>query len=712
MGSVVDATYAVVSAMLSVPPVSTDPTSPLYQAWSTMRNLANVAFVIAFLIVIYSQITGAGVSNYGVKKLLPRIIAAAILVNVSYWLCAILVDVSNLFGASIKNLFDGLITGKMVPNSNWWDNSTAVGVTWTAGIAAGLAIGTSAIFGTLAVLLPMLIAAVFAALTVVLVLTARQALIILFIVVSPLAFIAFLLPNTQKLYKKWQSAFVAMLVMFPAIAALFGASKLASVIVMQSSNNTVVQIMGAGISIVPLILSPIIMKMSTGSLGMVAGLINKGTRKASTAIQKPVKEFADTRAKLNRANRVLNAEQHGTGWRSLAYRRNQRERARKDRLATAETDTEEVYSRSAQGQQLGAARVNSASRSKTATTNINAFAEETRSDHDKEAEDRANDRLKIAQDETKAFTEAGKQIGDRIALELAAQHAKQAEAMNKQELAEVLADRTILTGQEAADAMELRQSSLDTKVAEGAAASAKRVEDQQFNELVSGDSARSEAIATAMGGVDRFGATRAKAVGHEALVRSANEAIASYQSGMSGDSNDELRNKMENAASMEERAAAAGMVAKNGGSGDVIKAFDDLGRMMAQATTPEERSIVSTLQKEFMGSVGSKLPLSMRGQTKGEMTNGKFSGSMNDEVLQSLESGRYSGANLASASKSELEAIVAAISSVKPYQRTKSQIDQLNILKDSMTKYENIADSRGHGLSNEIKQRFEMIHNL
>src|SRR5680860_295958 len=56
-------------------------------AWGSMRSIANVAFVIAFLIIIFSQITSVGITNYGIKKLLPRIIIAAILVNLSFIIC-------------------------------------------------------------------------------------------------------------------------------------------------------------------------------------------------------------------------------------------------------------------------------------------------------------------------------------------------------------------------------------------------------------------------------------------------------------------------------------------------------------------------------------------------------------------------------------------------------------------------------------------------
>ncbi|RZM21168.1 MAG: hypothetical protein EOO88_34090, partial [Pedobacter sp.] len=105
MANIADKAYdLVLKELLAVQPLNvTAPTSdPLYQAWSVMRNLANIAFVVAFLIIIYSQITNVGITNYGIKKLLPRLIIAAILVNLSYWICALAVDASNILGSTLN----------------------------------------------------------------------------------------------------------------------------------------------------------------------------------------------------------------------------------------------------------------------------------------------------------------------------------------------------------------------------------------------------------------------------------------------------------------------------------------------------------------------------------------------------------------------------------------------------------------------------------
>lgn len=306
----VDASYAFVASLLSVQPLTTDSSSSLYGAWSIMRNFANVAFVIAFMIIIFSQVSSIGITNYGIKKLLPRLIAAAILVNISYWICAIAVDISNILGHSLMDLFSSI--GASIPAA---PNSTSIGTGagWAgivgAVLAGGVIIGGLIYIG-LASLLPVLLAVGLAIVTVFLVLILRQALIILLIVVAPLAFVAFLLPNTEGLFKKWLALFRTMLLMFPIIALIFGASALASQIVMNSAEGDykiVIQIAGAGIAIIPLAITPLVMKTAGGLLNRIGGFVNNPNRGPIDRLRRGAEGIRDSRKSLMRARR-LNGE--------------------------------------------------------------------------------------------------------------------------------------------------------------------------------------------------------------------------------------------------------------------------------------------------------------------------------------------------------------------------------------------------------------------
>lgn len=305
MAKVTDSVYGVVADMLTVNPVDTSTNSPMYQAWSAMRNFANVAFVIAFLIIIFSQVTSIGISNYGIKKLLPKLIMVAILVNTSYWLCAIAVDVSNILGNSLKGVIEGAGNQIFVSADSV---STGGGGVWdalTVGILAGAA-GVAVLYLGLTVLLPILISVLFIIISAVVVLTLRQALIVLLVVVAPLALVALLLPNTESMFKKWRGLFQTLLVMFPIIAVVFGASKLASIIITGAAangNNIVLQMMGAAVTILPLVLFPKLMSL-VGDIGNKVGAFinnpNKGPfdrmRKGAEGLRKDRQNVRNLRA--------------------------------------------------------------------------------------------------------------------------------------------------------------------------------------------------------------------------------------------------------------------------------------------------------------------------------------------------------------------------------------------------------------------------------
>src|SRR5690606_19726524 len=80
----------------------------VYKAWELVRNVANALFVLAFMIIIYSQITGRGGGGYNIKRMLPKLIIAVIMVNVSYYACAAVIDVSNILGDSVLAVMKGV----------------------------------------------------------------------------------------------------------------------------------------------------------------------------------------------------------------------------------------------------------------------------------------------------------------------------------------------------------------------------------------------------------------------------------------------------------------------------------------------------------------------------------------------------------------------------------------------------------------------------
>ena len=347
--------------------------SPTYKIWATFRNLANILFAIVLLAVIFSQVTGFGIDNYGIKKILPKLIVTAILVNLSLIICGVLVDASDLLGGGIKRLFDSLAAETSV---DWLTQFTGasdpalssvnvigtvlayvLGLLVAAGgvaVGAGVGTGTIAVSSLIIPILLLVLSGIIAAFFAFVVLGARQALIIIMIAISPLAFVLYALPNTQGLFKKWFKIFEGLLLVYPAASLLIGGGYLASRLILANIDSNPFMALIAGlISIIPYFMIPKLTSKSMDAIGGIGNAINgvsRGSRSRATnginnseAVKRRRQAGIDA-ARARNANRYLNSRR---GQRDLneirAGRGNNVSRARRARLANALQNSNSDY---------------------------------------------------------------------------------------------------------------------------------------------------------------------------------------------------------------------------------------------------------------------------------------------------------------------------------------------------------------------------------
>lgn len=195
------------------------------QQWGNLLNVANAILIIAFLVVIYSTATSTGgLSNYDVKKLLPRIIIFAIAINLSYYICMALVDLSNILGHGIFGLFLGGKTGD-APQLMKTAKATADAISIPPELGA---ITTVAIAAVLIFLVgpPMIIAL----LTILFALVVRGMALMVLVIVSPIA-IALYLFNSQGLSKgftMWRDNYIKLLLVYPLFMLVWAGSRVVS----------------------------------------------------------------------------------------------------------------------------------------------------------------------------------------------------------------------------------------------------------------------------------------------------------------------------------------------------------------------------------------------------------------------------------------------------------------------------------------------------
>lgn len=314
-GSLGDASYSAISYFLSIDSGIFDSKSngELEQAWKFFRDIANAVFAVIFLWVIFSQISNVGVSNYGIKKILPRLIIGALLVNLSFYLCRLTVDLSNILGFSLKGVLEGAASGVGT-------QSAEVG-TFNTLIVGGLALVGVGLFIFLAVSIPTILALLLALLVVLVILIVRQAVVILLIAISPLAFAAWLLPNTENLFKKWVSMLRGLLIVFPVISLLYGAGKLAGAVLAAVGTNDpnnpkeTMQVAALAASILPLGATPFVIKSSLNSLGSIGAKIGGLSGAATGVLKNSAKNTTRMNAAKARINDVKNA------WKSRSARK-------------------------------------------------------------------------------------------------------------------------------------------------------------------------------------------------------------------------------------------------------------------------------------------------------------------------------------------------------------------------------------------------------
>ena len=299
MGEIADASYSVISQFLNINPAIFGEGSDAVgakQAWNFFRDIANVIFVLLFLWVIFSQVSSIGISNYGIKKILPKLIVGAILVNLSFYICQLAVDLSNILGFTLKEALEGSVSGVGGSSSNS-EILSGLG----AAVAGILVLTGTVLFAALAVSIPTLLSLMLVLLVVLVILIVRQAAIVLLISIAPLAFAAWLLPNTESLFKKWVSMFRGLLMVFPIISLLYGAGKLAGAILATTatsdSNDTAITMQFAALaaSILPLGATPFVLKSSLNSLGSIGAKIGKMSANAHGRFAGNVKGVAKRR---------------------------------------------------------------------------------------------------------------------------------------------------------------------------------------------------------------------------------------------------------------------------------------------------------------------------------------------------------------------------------------------------------------------------------
>ncbi|TSC95001.1 MAG: Uncharacterized protein CEN87_13 [Parcubacteria group bacterium Licking1014_1] len=162
--------------------------------WPRVRDLANMFIVLGFVVIGIA--TTLRIQDYQAKKLLPKLIIAALLINFSLVICGIFIDGSNI---AMKSFADG---GGYTTDS--WSQSLEKQA--ESMDAEKTAIGRMSVVGGI-VFFNIMAAIIF--LLFFFLLMARYIALWILVMLSPLAFVCYVFPFTKKFFEMWWSNFFA-----------------------------------------------------------------------------------------------------------------------------------------------------------------------------------------------------------------------------------------------------------------------------------------------------------------------------------------------------------------------------------------------------------------------------------------------------------------------------------------------------------------------
>lgn len=285
--------------------------SQIKSYWEKFLSIANVILVIAFLIIIYSTATSDGLSNYDVKKMLPRIVILAIVINISFYVCAAIVDLCNIAGRGVMAL---LISTS--PGSEGLGLGEKIG-TVVSNVATGVAGGIAGVVAGVILFVSIGPPAVLALIVIILALIFRGVALTMMVIISPIAIALYLFPSAamNKWHVKWRDAFIKMLLVYPMFMAVWGGSKLISSVTASTQNPIIGFITSLICTIAPAVAIIPLFKMSGDVMGKATAAIagSKLANSAATGIHGAISKSRPMRHASNIMPNALQAAQNRFG---------------------------------------------------------------------------------------------------------------------------------------------------------------------------------------------------------------------------------------------------------------------------------------------------------------------------------------------------------------------------------------------------------------
>lgn len=220
-------------------------------AWKVVRDVANMGFIFILLYAAIQTILGIGSD---VKKLIINIIIVAILINFSLFFTKVVIDASNILAITF---YDAIAPGAL--NTTGTLDLTQAGLSNAfmkhlslqslykiANTEGGITTAGLITVGVMGSIMLLIAAFVFFAVAILFII--RYVVLILVVILSPIAFIAVVLPALQGQAKQWREALIGQAFFAPIYFVLTWIT-LTILGGVMSSFNTAIGVSGSGTAV-------------------------------------------------------------------------------------------------------------------------------------------------------------------------------------------------------------------------------------------------------------------------------------------------------------------------------------------------------------------------------------------------------------------------------------------------------------------------------
>ena len=111
-------------------PKSIGPNCVINVGWTLVRDFSNILLILIFIVIAFASILGF--ETYGMRRLLPKLLLVALIINFSQLICGIVVDIASVFmdvffgknTGIVDKLSEGPLTSLNGILQNWYNTDT------------------------------------------------------------------------------------------------------------------------------------------------------------------------------------------------------------------------------------------------------------------------------------------------------------------------------------------------------------------------------------------------------------------------------------------------------------------------------------------------------------------------------------------------------------------------------------------------------------